>query len=210
MTGTFAGLDEGATVSTDFGGTGRPARITYAGGDGNDELRGHKGYDFLDEAEATDLALTQVEREYLEASLAERRAREAAEAQRLAHEADLERRSRNFLRALVGVFALAAVIAVALSIFAFQQRQTALCRPHPQRAVVVGQEGPDLVVRQGRGIGRATMEEALDRFTHDGATNVALSYSPENEVARHLYRSMGFVETGEMEDDEIVARYRRS
>jgi diamine N-acetyltransferase len=62
---------------------------------------------------------------------------------------------------------------------------------------------------QGRGIGRATMEAALDRFTRDGATNVALSYSPENEVARHLYRSMGFVETGEMEDDEIVARYRR-
>jgi diamine N-acetyltransferase len=63
---------------------------------------------------------------------------------------------------------------------------------------------------QGRGIGRATMEAALDRFTQNGTTNVALSYSPENVVARHLYRSMGFVETGEMEDDEIVARYRRS
>lgn len=62
---------------------------------------------------------------------------------------------------------------------------------------------------QGRGAGRMTVEAFLDRFTKDGKTNVALSYSPENEVARALYLSMGFVETGEMEDDEIVARYRR-
>ncbi len=36
VTGTFDSLTEGATVSTDFGGTGKTARITYAGGDGND------------------------------------------------------------------------------------------------------------------------------------------------------------------------------
>ncbi|MFO0881574.1 MAG: choice-of-anchor Q domain-containing protein [Gemmataceae bacterium] len=34
--GTFAGLDEGAVVSTDFLGSGLVARITYRGGDGND------------------------------------------------------------------------------------------------------------------------------------------------------------------------------
>ena len=62
---------------------------------------------------------------------------------------------------------------------------------------------------QGRGIGRATLTAFLDRFTVDGKAHVALSYSPENETARELYRSMGFVETGEMEDDEIVARFRR-
>mgnify|MGYP001813159300 CR=1 FL=1 len=62
---------------------------------------------------------------------------------------------------------------------------------------------------QGRGVGRMTVETFLDRFTQNGRTNVALSYSPENTVARALYRSMGFFETGEMEDDEIVARYRR-
>ena len=33
----------------------------------------------------------------------------------------------------------------------------------------------------------------------------ALSYEPENEVAAKLYHSMGFVENGEMDDDEIVA-----
>ena len=63
--------------------------------------------------------------------------------------------------------------------------------------------------QQGRGIGRATVDVFLDRFTEDGKTDVALSYSPDNEVARALYQSMGFVETGEMEDDEIVARCRR-
>ena len=61
---------------------------------------------------------------------------------------------------------------------------------------------------QGRGIGRAVVEAFLDRFTEGGKTNVALSYSPENEVARRLYLGAGFVETGEMEGDEIVARYR--
>ena len=62
---------------------------------------------------------------------------------------------------------------------------------------------------QGRGVGRATVAAFLDRFIENGQTNVALSYSPENTAARALYLSIGFVETGEMEDDEIVARYRR-
>ena len=33
----------------------------------------------------------------------------------------------------------------------------------------------------------------------------SLSYEPENEVARALYRSLGFIENGEMDGDEIVA-----
>jgi diamine N-acetyltransferase len=63
--------------------------------------------------------------------------------------------------------------------------------------------------QQGRGIGRAVVETFLDRFTENGKTDVALSYSPQNQVARRLYLDAGFVETGEMADDEIVARYRR-
>ncbi|MFN2212847.1 MAG: WD40 repeat domain-containing protein, partial [Anaerolineales bacterium] len=39
-----------------------------------------------------------------------------------AQQAALERRSRNFLRALVGVFAVAAIVAVILTIFAFNQQ----------------------------------------------------------------------------------------
>ena len=38
------------------------------------------------------------------------------------------------------------------------------------------------------------------------APSFALSYQPENTAARALYASLGFVETGEQEDDEVVAR----
>lgn len=62
---------------------------------------------------------------------------------------------------------------------------------------------------QGRGYGRAAVIAFLDRFTEGGKVNAALSYSPENTVARRLYDRIGFEETGEFEDDEIVARYQR-
>ncbi len=63
---------------------------------------------------------------------------------------------------------------------------------------------------QGRGIGHAAVVAFLDRFTEDGRTNAALSYLPDNAIARKLYADLGFVETGEMADEEIVARYQRS
>jgi diamine N-acetyltransferase len=64
---------------------------------------------------------------------------------------------------------------------------------------------------QGKGYGQAAVEAFIEEFTSgSGDVNVALSYSPENEVARTLYLKLGFVETGEMEDDEVVARLIRS
>jgi len=36
---------------------------------------------------------------------------------------------------------------------------------------------------------------------------VALSYTTDNTAASDLYLSAGFVETGEHEDDETVARF---
>ena len=64
--------------------------------------------------------------------------------------------------------------------------------------------------RQRQGIGRATVQALAARLTADGCDSVALSYSPGNAVARALYLSLGFEETGEMEDDEVVARRRPS
>ncbi len=62
---------------------------------------------------------------------------------------------------------------------------------------------------QGRGIGRAALEALIARLAADPeCREVALSYDPENQVARRLYASLGFVETGEREDDELVARRR--
>lgn len=63
--------------------------------------------------------------------------------------------------------------------------------------------------QQCRGVGRAAVAEALRtlRPTTEAA-GYALSYHPDNVVAKGLYASLGFVETGEVDDDEVVARRR--
>jgi WD40 repeat protein len=73
----------------------------------------------------TQLALNADERTYLDASLAERDTLRAQEQARVAREAALERRSRNVLRALVGVFVVATLLAMGLATLAFTQRQAA-------------------------------------------------------------------------------------
>lgn len=59
---------------------------------------------------------------------------------------------------------------------------------------------------QGRGVGRAVVEALAARARDAGRPNLALSYSPDNTVAKALYARLGFVETGETDDDEVVAR----
>lgn len=61
---------------------------------------------------------------------------------------------------------------------------------------------------QSQGVGRAAVLSFIDRFSSDGRSNLALSYAPDNAIAKHLYSGLGFVETGEMAEDEIVARLR--
>ncbi|GIF04454.1 GNAT family N-acetyltransferase [Actinoplanes siamensis] len=61
---------------------------------------------------------------------------------------------------------------------------------------------------QRQGIGRELVRQLRERLVAEpGTPNVALSYQPGNTAARALYLSMGFVETGEVEDDEVVARW---
>lgn len=63
---------------------------------------------------------------------------------------------------------------------------------------------------QRRGIGRSAVAAALVRLAEQGrVAGFALSYHPDNAVARRTYRTLGFVETGETEGDEVVARLRR-
>ncbi len=50
---------------------------------------------------------------------------------------------------------------------------------------------------QGRGYGRAAMQLVLAHIWVEGGTSVGVSYEANNTVARRLYHSLGFVETGE-------------
>lgn len=60
---------------------------------------------------------------------------------------------------------------------------------------------------QGKGYGRAALTALIETLGRmPGCRVIALSYLPDNAVAQGLYASVGFVETGEMEDDEVVAR----
>ncbi len=64
---------------------------------------------------------------------------------------------------------------------------------------------------QHRGYGRAAMELALEfirTWPCGSAEYCWLSYEPENAVARELYHSFGFRETGEMDEDEVIAVLR--
>ena len=59
---------------------------------------------------------------------------------------------------------------------------------------------------QGRGYGHAAMKVMNAMFRVDERVKaVCISYAPENEVARKLYASFGFVETGEMLESEVLA-----
>jgi diamine N-acetyltransferase len=58
---------------------------------------------------------------------------------------------------------------------------------------------------QGRGLGRQALEAAVEWIVRErGVGRIRLSVVPSNEKARGLYRSAGFVETGEIDDGEIV------
>ena len=59
---------------------------------------------------------------------------------------------------------------------------------------------------QGRGVGRAAVSKLVQRARTRGCPAAALSYDASNAAARALYASLGFVETGETEGDELVAR----
>ncbi len=64
---------------------------------------------------------------------------------------------------------------------------------------------------QGCGYGKSAVLTIMDQLVEKfGFTEFALSYLPVNEYARELYKSIGFQLTGEMEDQEVVARFHRT
>ncbi|GAA0719346.1 GNAT family N-acetyltransferase [Clostridium malenominatum] len=64
-------------------------------------------------------------------------------------------------------------------------------------------------VYQGKGYAKEAMAKAIElirTFPYGKASKVTLSYEPENVVAKRLYASLGFVETGKIEYGELVAK----
>lgn len=60
---------------------------------------------------------------------------------------------------------------------------------------------------QGRGYGRETMEEII-RLVRDemGCRSIGLSVEPENHHARKLYENLGFSETGEAIQGQLIMK----
>lgn len=61
---------------------------------------------------------------------------------------------------------------------------------------------------QGQGLGKKALQAAIEYLRSKPCGQAAycwLSYEPENMAAKALYNSMGFMENGEMCDEEIVA-----
>ena len=59
---------------------------------------------------------------------------------------------------------------------------------------------------QGKGYGKFGMEKMLEIFRSDERiSSVGISYEPNNDAARKLYASLGFVETGKILDGEVEA-----
>jgi diamine N-acetyltransferase len=59
---------------------------------------------------------------------------------------------------------------------------------------------------QGKGYGRRALELLVEEARQDGANEVKLSYHPGEHSPHAFYARLGFVDTGEVEDGEVVMR----
>ncbi|MGD8752488.1 MAG: hypothetical protein PVG14_13755, partial [Anaerolineales bacterium] len=175
-------------------------------------LRGSRLDQFESWAAETGLALTANERAFLDSSLEERKARQAAETERQAREAALEQRSRRFLRALVGVFAAAALVAVILSVVAFNQRSIA-----QDNAMLAGQNAATATYAQGQALfeaatatvaqGEAQFQAATaqaERFRAEELSNARATAQSEAEAAEREALRQASIGLAALAEDELV------
>lgn len=88
-------------------------------------MQGNRLLTFEEWAESTNLRLNELELEFLSASLAARDEHEAIERARQERERELERQKARNMRIAAAIFGVAALLAVILSLFAFDQRNQA-------------------------------------------------------------------------------------
>ena len=116
-----------------------------AGKDHSYLMAGNRLATFEDWSQTTDMRLNELEMDFLTASLAARAKREAAERERAERERLLEEQKKRNLRIAAAVFAVAAVVAVILSLVAFDQSNIA----NEQRVIA---EDARMVAEEQRGI----------------------------------------------------------
>ena len=61
-------------------------------------------------------------------------------------------------------------------------------------------------LHQRRGIGRRVLDLVVEECKARGASTLTTSWNPRRGTPAPFYRRYGFVETGEVEDEEVVAR----
>lgn len=61
---------------------------------------------------------------------------------------------------------------------------------------------------QGQGVGRFAVEQVIHMYRTSGCSRLLVSWQPKPNNPGDFYRKLGFVETGELNDGEIVAAYR--
>jgi diamine N-acetyltransferase len=62
------------------------------------------------------------------------------------------------------------------------------------------------VGHQGKGYGRSALQLLVEEARDDGVTEMKLSFHPGEHSPRAFYARLGFVETGEIDGEEIVMR----
>lgn len=131
----------------------------------------------------SNLALSAEEAEYLRNSIAEREAMLEQEAERQAREQALERRSRNRLRLLVAVMTVAAVIAIGLATFAFNQSQIA----QQERAKAEDNANAAATAQFVAEVNRIEAEEnaAIAERSANEARSLALAANSRNLLSEH-------------------------
>ncbi|MFQ5923286.1 MAG: protein kinase, partial [Anaerolineales bacterium] len=164
-------------------------------------LRGVRLTQYEQWAADTDIALTELEKQYLRAGLDQRQQEEAEEAERQEREQTLERRARRVLVGLLGVFLVAAVVSGGLAISANSQR-------------VRAEEAEQEALKQAS-IGLAAQAIAeLDSDTPDRGVILALEalenypYTPQAEraLAQTVYATRLYTDlTGYQDANEAAA-----
>jgi len=142
-------------------------------------MQGNRLLTFEEWAESTNLRLNELELEYLSASLAARDEREAIERARQERERELERQKARNMRIAAVIFGVAAVVAVILSLFAFDQRNQA----EEQRSIADEQRVIALTERDRADEQRAIAVDAMHVAEVNERKNLSLALAANARTA---------------------------